>query len=79
MNMLVFIHCREEGCLGKYIPRGPRDFPRSSGAKSLPKGNILEVPNLFMIFSSGIVSRNSFPLVVFPNTLPWEQGVYWKT
>ena len=20
-------HCREEGCIGKYIPRGPRDFP----------------------------------------------------
>ena len=20
-------HCREEGCFGKYIPRGPRDFP----------------------------------------------------
>ena len=21
-------HCREEGCIVKYIPRGPRDFPR---------------------------------------------------
>ena len=25
------IHCREEGCIGKYIPRGPRDFPRAEG------------------------------------------------
>ena len=23
------IHCREEGCIGKYTPRGPRDFPRA--------------------------------------------------
>ena len=22
-------HCWEEGCIGKYIPRGPRDFPRA--------------------------------------------------
>ena len=25
----VSVHCREEGCIGKYIPRGPRDFPRA--------------------------------------------------
>ena len=23
------VHCREEGCIGKYTPRGPRDFPRA--------------------------------------------------
>ena len=21
------VHCREEGCIGKYTPQGPRDFP----------------------------------------------------
>ena len=26
---IVSVHCREEGCIGKYIPRGPRDFPRA--------------------------------------------------
>ena len=26
---IVSVHCREEGCIGKYIPRGPRDFPRT--------------------------------------------------
>ena len=25
----VSVHGREEGCIGKYIPRGPRDFPRA--------------------------------------------------
>ena len=25
----VSVHCREEGCIGKYTPRGPRDFPRA--------------------------------------------------
>ena len=37
-------HCREEGYIGKYISRGPRDFPRgvrvSPCAKCLPKGNV---------------------------------------
>ena len=23
------VHCREEGCIGKYTPRGLRDFPRA--------------------------------------------------
>ena len=32
------VHWREEGCIGKYTPRGPRDFPR--GAKSPPEGNL---------------------------------------
>ena len=35
---IVSVHCLEEGCIGKYIPRGPRDFPR--GAKSPPEGNL---------------------------------------
>ena len=26
---IVYVHCREEGCIGKYIPRRPRDFPRA--------------------------------------------------
>ena len=26
---IVSVHCREEGCIGKYTPRGPRDFPRA--------------------------------------------------
>ena len=28
-NLNVSVHCREEGCIGKYTPRGPRDFPRA--------------------------------------------------
>ena len=35
---IVSVHCREEGCIGKYIPRGPRDFQRC--AKSPPEGNL---------------------------------------
>ena len=31
----VSVHCREEGCIGKYTPRGPRDCPRAS-----PSGNL---------------------------------------
>ena len=27
--MIEPVHCREEGCIGKYTPRGPRDFPRA--------------------------------------------------
>ena len=27
MHNTVSVHCREEGCFGKYIPRGPKDFP----------------------------------------------------
>ena len=23
------VHCLESGCIGKYIPLGPRDFPRA--------------------------------------------------
>ena len=26
---IVSVHCREEGCIGKYILRGPRDFTRT--------------------------------------------------
>ena len=26
---IVSVQCREEGCIGKYTPRGPRDFPRA--------------------------------------------------
>ena len=26
---IVSVHCRDEGCKGKNIPRGPRDFPRA--------------------------------------------------
>ena len=29
VSYIVYVHCREEGCIGKYIPRGPRDFPRA--------------------------------------------------
>ena len=29
------VHCLESGCIGKYIPLGPRDFPRPS---RLPSG-----------------------------------------
>ena len=29
MTHIVSVHCREEGCIGKYIPRGPRNFPRA--------------------------------------------------
>ena len=42
----VSVHCQEEGCIGKYIPRGPRNFPRTEGckilvsAKSLPEGTL---------------------------------------
>ena len=49
----VSVHCREEGCIGKYTPRGPRDFPRAGilhpeareirgprAAKSPPEGNL---------------------------------------
>ena len=25
------VHCLESGCIGKYTPLGPRDFPRASG------------------------------------------------
>ena len=28
------VHCLESGCIGKYIPLGPRDFPRASGCIS---------------------------------------------
>ena len=26
---IVSVHCREEGCIGKYIPRGLSEFPRT--------------------------------------------------
>ena len=29
LQCIVSVHCREEGCIGKYTPRGPRDFPRA--------------------------------------------------
>ena len=29
LTHIVSVHCREEGCIGKYTPRGPRDFPRA--------------------------------------------------
>ena len=34
MKNILYVHCREEGCIGLYIPdnqeisRGPRDVPR---------------------------------------------------
>ena len=37
MNDIVSVHCREEGCIGLYIPddrensRGPRDISRAEG------------------------------------------------
>ena len=48
---IVSVHCPEEGCIGKYIPRGPKDFPKPleialgqslgpRGAKSPPEGNL---------------------------------------
>ena len=27
---IVIIHCREEGCIGKYAPRGSRDLPKQN-------------------------------------------------
>ena len=41
------VHCLESGCIGKYIPLGPRDFPRawilhpSALETSPPLGNLL--------------------------------------
>ena len=29
LDDIVSVHCREEGCIGKYTPRGPRDFLRA--------------------------------------------------
>ena len=53
------VHCLESGCIGKYIPLGPRDFPRAS-----PSGNL-----------SGLGVQNPRPWEisrasgdVFPNT-----------
>ena len=40
LSLDVSVHCRDEGCIGKYIPRGPRDFQRAGDAKSPPKGNL---------------------------------------
>ena len=37
----VSVHCREEGCFGKYNPRAPRDFPRAEGCKILALGKSL--------------------------------------
>ena len=41
---IVYVHCREEGCIGKYIPRGPRDFPRAGilhpEAQEIAEGNL---------------------------------------
>ena len=37
-KIIVSVHCREEGCIGKYIPRGQSRGPR--GAKSPPEGNL---------------------------------------
>ena len=48
------VHCLESGCIGKYTPLGPRDFPQAGilhpeareisrgprGAKSPPSGNL---------------------------------------
>ena len=25
----MYVHCLESGCIGKYTPLGPRDFPRT--------------------------------------------------
>ena len=33
------VHCLESGCIGKYIPLGPRDFPRAGILH--PSGNLL--------------------------------------
>ena len=42
MISIVSVHYREEGCIGKYIPRGPRDFPRAGilhpGAREISRG-----------------------------------------
>ena len=31
IHHIVSVHCREEGCIGKYIPRGPREISRAEG------------------------------------------------
>ena len=64
VKLAQIFHCREEGCIGKYIPRGPRDFPRAE--------------DVFLIFALGSLSGNTVPRAVFPNTLPREEGVYRK-
>ena len=35
---VVSVHCREEGCIGFYIPQKPRDFPRP---ERCPEGFVL--------------------------------------
>ena len=109
----VSVHCPEEGCIGKYIPRGPRDFPRAGilHPKAWSRGpqfhlvsatnnvltfclpvNFYSVPiciiamycwsivNVFCvtIFAPVSVLGNILSRAVFANTLPREQGVYWK-
>ena len=39
LQSIVSVHWREEGCIGKYTPRGPRDFPRAEGCKIPAQGN----------------------------------------
>ena len=48
---IVYIHCREEGCIGLYIPddqeisRGPRDVPRAKPEVHLKGGEFSKVIN----------------------------------
>ena len=41
---IVSINCRKEGCIGKYIPQGLRDFPKAGICTTrpvrLPEGNL---------------------------------------
>ena len=42
---IVSVHCREEGYIGKYIPRGQRDFPWAgilhSEAREIARGQYI--------------------------------------
>ena len=41
MGFSEIAHCREEGCIGKYTPRGPK------GAQSPPSGNLSFLVDVF--------------------------------
>ena len=37
LDGIVIIHCREEGCIGKYAPRGSRDLPKQGFCTPRPE------------------------------------------
>ena len=42
------VHCLESGCIGKYIPLEPLDFPQSSG-NVIPNTSLLSVVYEFIL------------------------------